>query len=104
MNSLAGGSAVEDFDGDGWLDVLTTTCDPAGSMRYFRNLGDGRFADRTEAAGLAEQLGGLNLVTGDVVDPTVGPQAGQVAPGWGFPGTQSATAEVTRLGPRRIAS
>jgi len=66
--SLAGGVAIEDYDGDGWLDVLTSTCDPRGSLRYFHGRGDGCFEDRSESAGVTEQLGGLNLITGDYDD------------------------------------
>ncbi len=62
---LAGGSIVEDFDNDGLLDIMTSTWDPAGSLKYYRNEGDGRFSERTEAAGLGGQLGGLNIVQAD---------------------------------------
>lgn len=65
-SSLAGGVAVEDFDGDGWLDVVTTTCDPLGAMTYARNRGDGTFEDLSGPSGVTEQLGGLNLIAGDV--------------------------------------
>src|SRR5947209_8081638 len=34
-------------------------------MAFYRNKGDGTFEDRTEAAGLGKQLGGLNLVQTD---------------------------------------
>ncbi len=64
-SSLAGGVALEDFDGDGWLDILTSTCDPRGSLRYFHSRGDGTFEDRSDASGVAEQLGGLNLLSAD---------------------------------------
>ena len=37
-------------------------CDP---LRYFHNKGDGTFADRSVQAGLADQLGGLNIVQAD---------------------------------------
>jgi hypothetical protein len=63
--SLAGGVSVEDFDGDGWLDVMTSTCDPHGSMRYFHSRGDGTFEDRSDASGVSEQLGGLNMLSAD---------------------------------------
>jgi hypothetical protein len=63
--NMAGGAAIEDFDGDGWLDILTSTCDPLGPLKYLRNQGDGTFADRSKAARVDEQLGGLNLVSGD---------------------------------------
>src|SRR5262249_35528863 len=43
--NMAGGAAVEDYDGDGWLDILTSTCDPLGPLRLFRNTGDGKFED-----------------------------------------------------------
>jgi hypothetical protein len=62
---LAGGAVVEDFDGDGLLDVVTSTLDPCGSMRAFRNEGDGTFTDVTRQWGLHGQLGGLNLVAAD---------------------------------------
>ena len=65
---LAGGSIVEDFDNDGLLDIMTSTWDPAGSLKYYRNEGDGRFSVRTESAGLSGQLGGLNIVQADYDD------------------------------------
>jgi hypothetical protein len=63
--AMAGGVAVEDYDGDGWLDILTSTCDPLGPLVYLHNDGDGTFSDRSAAAGVQGQLGGLNLLTGD---------------------------------------
>ncbi|MCP5068896.1 MAG: CRTAC1 family protein [bacterium] len=62
---LCGGAAVEDFDADGRLDVLTSTWDPSGPLRYFRNEGDGTFTDRTRDAGLEGLFGGLNLLHAD---------------------------------------
>ena len=64
-SSLAGGVAVEDFDGDGWYDVLTSTCDPLGQMHYFHSRGDGTFEDLSESSGVSVQLGGLNMLTAD---------------------------------------
>ncbi|MGH2570321.1 MAG: FG-GAP-like repeat-containing protein, partial [bacterium] len=66
--SLGGGVIVDDFDGDEDLDVVTSTCDTAGQMKYFRNEGDGTFGDATEAAGLLGLRGGLNLVQADYDD------------------------------------
>jgi len=63
--NMAGGVAIEDYDGDGWLDILTSTCDPLGPLSLFKNGGDGTFADRSKEARVDEQLGGLNLVSGD---------------------------------------
>ena len=62
---LAGGAVVEDFDGDDWLDVMVSTSDPSGQLHYFRNNGNGGYADRTREAGLVGQLGGLNMIHAD---------------------------------------
>jgi tetratricopeptide (TPR) repeat protein len=62
---LAGGCVVEDLDGDGYLDVMTSDWGLHAQIRYFRNNADGTFSDRTEAAGLTGIVGGLNLVHAD---------------------------------------
>jgi hypothetical protein len=61
----AGGAIMEDFDNDGLLDIVITSQDPTMAMAFFRNKGDGTFEDRTEAAGLGKQLGGLYCVQTD---------------------------------------
>ncbi|MFN0054371.1 MAG: FG-GAP-like repeat-containing protein [Planctomycetales bacterium] len=61
----AGGAILEDFDNDGLLDIVTTSMDPREHMAYFRNAGDGTFADQTREAGLEAQLGGLYCVQTD---------------------------------------
>jgi len=61
---LAGGAIVDDFDGDGLLDVLVSTSDPAGSMHVYWNEG-GRFVDGTAAARLDRMRGGLNMTQAD---------------------------------------
>lgn len=61
----AGGAAMDDFDGDGMLDIVTSSMNPCVSMHYFHNDGKGGFEDRTVASGLDGQLGGLNLVHAD---------------------------------------
>ena len=55
----SGGAIMDDFDDDGLLDIVVTANDSTESMAYYRNRGDGTFDDRTESAGLADQLGGL---------------------------------------------
>ncbi len=62
---LSGGAALEDFDGDGYLDVLCSSWGMRDPVRYFRNGADGTFADRTAEAGLTGITGGLNLVHAD---------------------------------------
>jgi hypothetical protein len=62
---LAGSLVVEDFDGDGLLDLALSSWDPRAQLRLFRNSGHGTFAERTREAGLAGILGGANLVQTD---------------------------------------
>jgi hypothetical protein len=61
----AGGAIVDDFDNDGFLDVVETSFDPCQPMHAFRNNGDGTFADVTARSRLTEQLGGINSVQTD---------------------------------------
>src|SRR6267378_5511188 len=61
----AGGSIVDDFDNDGFLDIVETSFDPCQPMRMFHNNGDGTFTDVSERSHLAEQLGGINIVQTD---------------------------------------
>ena len=61
----AGGLVVDDFENNGLLDVVVSSQDVCEPMRYFHNNGDGTFTDRSAQAGLAGQLGGLNLVGAD---------------------------------------
>jgi PPIC-type PPIASE domain/ASPIC and UnbV/FG-GAP-like repeat len=63
--SESGGLIVDDFENNGLLDVVTSDYDQCAPMHFFHNNGDGTFADRTAHAGLADQLGGLNLVQAD---------------------------------------
>ncbi len=62
---LSGGAIAEDFDGDGFLDVMVSTSDSSGPMHYYHNDGNGKFSDRTAQAGLTGMLGGLNMVQAD---------------------------------------
>jgi len=62
---LAGGAIVEDFDNDGLLDIVSSSWDPSQSLRLYLNDGNGRFVERTNAAGLSGQTGGLNIVQTD---------------------------------------
>ncbi len=63
--SLAGGCIVDDFDGDGLLDIVVSSWGLADQIRYFHNGGDGTFVDQTIEAGLTGFYGGLNLVQAD---------------------------------------
>jgi tetratricopeptide (TPR) repeat protein len=61
----AGGVIVDDLTGSGRLDVVTSNFYSCGPMHYFGNNGDGTYSERTAAAGLRDQVGGLNLVQAD---------------------------------------
>ena len=63
--SLSGGAIVDDFDQDDYLDIFTTTSDPTGQTRLFRNNRNGTFTDVTQEAGLEGLFGGLNAIQAD---------------------------------------
>ena len=63
--SLAGGVVMEDFDGDGLLDLMVSEWGIDRQLRYYHNSGDGTFAERTMQAGLRGLVGGLNLCQAD---------------------------------------
>ncbi|MCS6991745.1 MAG: CRTAC1 family protein [Chitinophagales bacterium] len=58
----AGGLAVDDFDNDGYIDIINGSVRLKGQIRYFHNNGDGTFSDWTDRAGLQGAFEGLNLV------------------------------------------
>ena len=62
---LAGGAIVDDFTGDGYFDIVASTMDLSGQMRFFRNNQDGTFTDRTQEANLTGLVGGLNMIHAD---------------------------------------
>jgi Flp pilus assembly protein TadD len=61
----SGGVVMEDLTGDGLLDIVVTSSGPLDQMRLFHNNGDGTFTDRTDAAGLKGETGGLNIIPTD---------------------------------------
>lgn len=63
--NLSGGAVAEDFNHDGYLDLLISTYDPAVEVRLFLNDQDGTFTQRTTEAGLTGLYGGLNMVQAD---------------------------------------
>jgi hypothetical protein len=61
----AGGVILEDFDGDGLLDLMISSSGPLDQLRFFHNNGNGTFTERTAEAGLLGEVGGLNIVVTD---------------------------------------
>ena len=65
FTSMAGGVVADDFENNGLLDVVVSSYDVCQPLRFFHNNGDGTFTERAAQAGLADQLGGLNLIQAD---------------------------------------
>ncbi len=61
----AGGSILDDFDGDGDLDIVASSWHLTDQLHLFRNDGNGKFTDRTSESGLEGIVGGLNMVQAD---------------------------------------
>ncbi|MDG2305435.1 MAG: CRTAC1 family protein [Candidatus Binatia bacterium] len=68
QRNLGGGVSVADFDGDGFLDLVIASSDPSAPLRLLSGDGAGRFRDRSDAAGLADQLGGNAVIHADYDD------------------------------------
>ncbi len=56
-----GGSAFDDFNNDGLLDLVTSTENPSEGGSILINQGDGTFVDRSAGSGLDQQPGALNM-------------------------------------------
>ena len=60
-NNRSGGSIVDDFDNDGYLDIISSAWGLDDPMHYLHNNGDGTFADFSEKSKLNKIFGGLNM-------------------------------------------
>src|SRR5262249_34688798 len=76
--TMGGGVAIFDYDGDGKPDILFTNgttwpgyanlaadAGPPSTLKLYRNLGDMKFLDVTEAVGLNVALYGMGVAVGD---------------------------------------
>ncbi|MBO0320708.1 CRTAC1 family protein [Muricauda sp. CAU 1633] len=61
VNQLSGGTCVDDFNGDGYLDIIASSWGFNDQIKYFENDGVGGFSNKTNDAGLKGVTGGLNL-------------------------------------------
>ena len=61
VNQLSGGTCVDDFNGDGYLDIIASSWGLNDQIKYFENDAMGGFLDKTSEAGLEGVTGGLNL-------------------------------------------
>lgn len=63
--SHAGGTILEDFNNDGFLDIIFSGMHLDDQLQFFLSNGDGSFEDATESAGLLGITGGLNILQVD---------------------------------------
>lgn len=61
VNLLSGGTCLDDFNGDGYLDIIASSWGLNDQIKYFENDKKGGFTDKTTEAGLQGVTGGLNL-------------------------------------------
>ncbi len=60
-NGRAGGIVMDDFNNDGWLDLIMTSWNYLDPTLFYVNNGDGTFTDKSEESGLISHLGSLNI-------------------------------------------
>lgn len=63
--NICGGAIMEDFDGDGFNDLIASSYERSEALVYYHNNGDGSFSQWNEKAGIADQFGGLGLSMAD---------------------------------------
>lgn len=62
---LAGGVCNDDFDNDGYIDVISSGGVMRSQVKYFHNNGDGTFSDWTEKSKLTGEWAGLDVTQVD---------------------------------------
>lgn len=65
-NRISGSSCVEDFTGNGHLDIFATSYGLTDQVVFYEGVGGGEFETRTFAAGLEGIMGGLNIECADI--------------------------------------
>jgi hypothetical protein len=65
INNQAGGSIVDDFNNDGYDDIITSSWSLKEPMHYCRNNGNGTFTDISDSSWLGALTGGLNMMQTD---------------------------------------
>ena len=61
VNRLSGGTCIDDFNNDGYLDIIASSWGLHDQIEYFINDQQGGFVKATKEAGLSGIYGGLNL-------------------------------------------
>jgi VCBS repeat protein/ASPIC/UnbV protein len=65
VTDLAGGIILDDFNNDGWTDIIASSWGMFGQIKIFMNDLKGGFVEKTENSGLKGLVGGLNLIQAD---------------------------------------
>jgi hypothetical protein len=58
---IAGGTIIDDFNNDGYNDMVLSSWSLAEPMRYYRNNANGSFTDISDSSGLGYLTGGLHI-------------------------------------------
>lgn len=65
VNEMSGGICLDDFNNDGFLDIIVSSWGFENQIRYYENDQKGGFTDKTSDTGLVGVTGGLNLKHAD---------------------------------------
>jgi hypothetical protein len=65
IKNQSGGVITDDFNNDGYLDIVTSSWDLKEGLHYYQSKADGTFVDLSASSGLAYFNGGLNMVLTD---------------------------------------
>jgi hypothetical protein len=63
--NMGGGSIIDDFNNDGYLDIVSSDWGNESGMHYYQNNGEGTFKDVTERSGLGAVKGAFNILQVD---------------------------------------
>jgi hypothetical protein len=63
--TMSGGSIIDDFNNDGYPDIVLSVWSLSEHLRYYRNNGNGTFTDISDSSGLGNMPGGLNIMQTD---------------------------------------
>lgn len=65
IRKMGGGVIIDDFNNDGYPDIVTSSSNLEEHLHYFRNNKNGTFTDVSQASGLGQFTGGLNMMQTD---------------------------------------
>jgi hypothetical protein len=65
VKNQAGGAIIDDFNNDGYLDIITSSWNLKEGMHYCINNGNGSFTDASVSSGLKYLTGGLHIMQTD---------------------------------------